>query len=103
MPRARTAWSALFNRRRVCRWLGHAVGAVMSEEYGMGYNVLPDSVGRALQAAQRAVDAAPLSPAHNALARALFFRKESQAFRTAADLAIELNPMSASIFGHWAP
>ncbi|MGA2457709.1 MAG: hypothetical protein ABSF85_09085, partial [Terriglobales bacterium] len=28
--------------------------------------------------------------------RALFFRKEFQAFRTAAELAIELNPMSAT-------
>jgi TolB-like protein/Flp pilus assembly protein TadD len=81
---------------------GYADGWAMlsglyAEEYGMEYNVLPDSVGRALQAAQRAVDAAPLNAlAHNALARALFFRKEFQAFRTAAELAIELNPMSAS-------
>jgi TolB-like protein len=81
---------------------GYADGWAMlsglyAEEYGMEYNVLPDSVGRALHAAQRAVDAAPLNAlAHQALARALFFRKEFQAFRTAAELAIELNPMSAS-------
>ncbi len=81
---------------------GYADGWAMlsglyAEEYGMEYNVLPDSVGRALQAAQRAVDAAPLNAlAHQALARALFFRKEFQAFRTAAELAIELNPMSAT-------
>jgi adenylate cyclase len=81
---------------------GYADGWAMlsglyAEEYGMEYNVLPDSVGRALQAAQRAVDAAPLNAlAHQALARALFFQKEFQAFRTAADRAIELNPMSGS-------
>jgi len=81
---------------------GYADGWAMlsglyAEEYGMEYNVLPDSVGRAVQAAQRAVDAAPLNAlAHQALARALFFRKEFQAFRTAAELAVELNPMSAS-------
>ena len=81
---------------------GYADGWAMlsglyAEEYGMEYNVLPDSVGRALQAAQRAVDAAPLNAlAHQALARALFFRKDFQAFRTSAELAIELNPMSAS-------
>jgi adenylate cyclase len=36
------------------------LSGLYAEEYGMEYNVLPDSVGRALQAAQRAVDAAPL-------------------------------------------
>jgi len=81
---------------------GYADGWAMlsglyAEEYGMEYNVQPDSVGRAPQAAQRAVDAAPLNAlGHQALARALFFRKEFQAFRTAAELAIELNPMSAT-------
>ena len=68
---------------------------VYTEEFSNGFNVRPDPLGRALQAAQRAADAAPSSAlAYNALARALFFRKEFQAFRIAADRAIELNPFN---------
>jgi TolB-like protein/Tfp pilus assembly protein PilF len=66
-----------------------------TEEFSNGFNVQPAPLDRALQAARRAADAAPSSAlAYNALARALFFRKEFQAFRTAADRAIELNPMN---------
>jgi TolB-like protein/Flp pilus assembly protein TadD len=68
---------------------------VYTEEFSNGFNARPDPLGRALQAARRAADAAPSSAlAYNALARALFFRKEFQAFRIAADRAIELNPMN---------
>jgi serine/threonine protein kinase len=66
-----------------------------TEEFSNGFNPLPDPLGRALQAARRAADAAPSSAlAYNALARALFFRKEFQAFRIAADRALELNPLN---------
>jgi serine/threonine-protein kinase len=66
-----------------------------TEEFSNGFNTRPDPLERALEAARRAADAAPSSAlAYNALARALFFRKEFQAFRTAADRAIELNPMN---------
>jgi eukaryotic-like serine/threonine-protein kinase len=66
-----------------------------TEEFSNGFNARPDPLGRALQAARRAADAAPSSAlAYNALARALFFRKEFQAFRVAADRAIELNPLN---------
>ena len=66
-----------------------------AEEFSNGFNARPDPLGRALQAARRAADAAPSSAlAYNALARALFFRKEFQAFRIAADRAIELNPLN---------
>ena len=68
---------------------------VYIEEFSNGFNPRPDPLGRALQAARRAADAAPSSAvAYNALARALFFRKEFEAFRTAADRAIELNPLN---------
>ena len=68
---------------------------VYTEEFSNGFNARPDPLGRALQAARRAADAAPSSAlAYNALARALFFRKEFQAFRIAADRAIELNPLN---------
>ena len=64
------------------------------EEYKFGFNPRPDPLGRALQAARRAVDAGVSNHfAHNALAQALFFRKEFQAFRGVAERAIALNPM----------
>jgi TolB-like protein/Flp pilus assembly protein TadD len=67
---------------------------IHSEEYANGFNVQPDSLGRAIQAARRAADAAPSNAlAHIALAQARFFRKEFQAFRAAAERAIALNPM----------
>ena len=66
-----------------------------TEEYSNGFNSRPDSLARALQAARRAADVAPSNGlAYGALARALFFRKEFQAFRVAADRAIELNPFN---------
>jgi serine/threonine-protein kinase len=68
---------------------------VYTEEFSNGFNTRPEPLERALQAARRAADAAPSSAlAYNALARALFFRKEFQAFRVAADRAIELNPFN---------
>jgi len=68
---------------------------VYIEEFSNGFNARPDPLDRALKAARRAADAAPSSAvAYNALARALFFRKEFEAFRAAADRAIELNPLN---------
>jgi len=74
---------------------GWAVLSIMcTEEYATGFNPQPDPLGRALHAARQAADAAPSNAlAHIALARARFFRKEFQAFRTAAERAIALNPM----------
>jgi TolB-like protein/cytochrome c-type biogenesis protein CcmH/NrfG len=79
---------------------GYADGWAMlslnySEEYAFGFNLQPDPLGRTLLAARRAADAAPSSAmANNALARALFFRKKWQGFRTAAERALELNPLN---------
>ena len=51
-----------------------------------GFNLQPDPLGRGLEAARRAADAAPSNAlAHIALALVQFFRKESQAFRHAAE------------------
>jgi serine/threonine protein kinase len=67
---------------------------VVREEYTHGFNVRPDSLGRALAAARRAVEIAPSNHlAYHALASAQFFRREVQAFRISADRAIALNPM----------
>ena len=66
-------------------------------EYAFGYNLKPDPLGRARAAAQRAVASAPTSHiAHCALATALFFQKDFQAFRPAAERALALNRMDSS-------
>jgi TolB-like protein len=68
------------------------------EEHAHGLNPQPDPLGRALAAARRAVEAAPSNNlAHYALACTLFFQKDFLAFRSAAERAIELNPMDASV------
>jgi TolB-like protein len=78
---------------------GHAdcwamLSMLYADEYKTGFNVRLDPLGRALDAARRAVELAPSSHlAPHALASALFFRKELQAFRIAAERAIALNPM----------
>ena len=67
---------------------------VVKEEYTHGFNLRPDPLGRAFAAAQRAVEAAPSNHlAYHALASVLYFRREFQAFRSAAERAIALNPM----------
>ena len=71
------------------------------EENNHGFNLRPDPIGRALAAARRAVDMAPSNHlAHHALASVLFFRREMQAFRSAAQRAIELNPMDGFTVGY---
>jgi TolB-like protein/Tfp pilus assembly protein PilF len=68
------------------------------EEHAHGFNPQPDPLGRALAAARRAVEAAPSNNlAHYALACTLFFQKDFPAFRSAAERAIELNRMDASV------
>ena len=67
-----------------------------AEEYKQVFNVLPESLERALNAARRSVDAAPSSSlSYHMLAQAFFFRREVEAFRNAAERAIALNPMDA--------
>jgi TolB-like protein/predicted Ser/Thr protein kinase len=74
------------------------------EEHRFGFNLEPDPLGRSLQAARRAIAAAPSSHyAHLAMAQAHFFRKEFEAFRNAAGRAVALNPMdgaSMEYLGH---
>jgi serine/threonine protein kinase len=65
-----------------------------ADEHKHGFNVRPDPLDRALEAARRAVSAAPSNQlAYHVLAQAHFFRRELQAFRNAADRAVALNPM----------
>jgi non-specific serine/threonine protein kinase len=67
---------------------------VVKEEYTHGFNLRSDPLGRAFSAARRAVEAAPSNHlAYHALAATLFFQREIQSFRSAAERAISLNPM----------
>jgi TolB-like protein/Tfp pilus assembly protein PilF len=72
-----------------------------SYEYGHWDIRNPDSFEKALQAARRAVQAAPLhSLPYFALALALFFRREFPAFRVAADRAVSRNPMDGATIAY---
>ena len=67
------------------------------QDYGQGFSLQADSLTSGLTAARRAVDAAPSNPlAYCSLAQALFFQKEFQSFRNAAERAVALNPMDGN-------
>jgi tetratricopeptide (TPR) repeat protein len=69
-----------------------------STDYWAAFDQRPDALDRAMAAARRAVDVAPSNNLSQwALALALFLRRESPAFRIAAQRAIELNPMDGSV------
>ncbi len=83
---------------------------VTSHEVAHGFNPRPASLDRALALARRAVDLAPTNHlAHQALAVAQFFRRETAACLAAAERAIALNPLDGSneaffllcFTGHW--
>ena len=65
-----------------------------THEYGQAFDLRPDSLTTGSAAARRAVEAAPSNHlAWFSLAQALFFQKEFQSFRNAAERAVALNPM----------
>ena len=83
---------------------------VTSHEIAHGFNPRPASLDRALTLARRAVDLAPSNHlAHQALAVARFFNKETAGCLAAAERAIALNPLDGSneaffllcFTGHW--
>ena len=64
------------------------------QDYAQGLNLQTDSLTRGCTAAQRAVETAPSNHlAYAVLAQALFFQKEFQGFRNAAERAVALNSM----------
>ena len=79
-----------------------------ADEYAWGYNPRPDSLARALEAAQRAVELDPSSGmTHWHLARTHFWRNEVQEAVTEAERALALNPNNAFVLaaagGYMAP
>src|SRR2546421_2905114 len=74
---------------------------IYGEEHKYGFNARPDPLARALEAARRATDAASSNHfAYLALAATLFFRKEFEAFRSAAERAVTLNPMDSGTIAY---
>ena len=67
------------------------------QEYAQGFNLQANPLTSGATAARRAVEATPSNHlAHFSLAQALFFQKEFQSFRNAADRAVTLNPMDGN-------
>jgi TolB-like protein/predicted ATPase len=70
------------------------------DEHGFGFNVRSDAPNRALTAAQRAVDIDRASQlGYQVLAQSQFFRHDLDAFRSAADRAMSLNPRDSNSIG----
>ena len=67
------------------------------QEFGQGFNIQPEGLTSALSAARRAVELSPSNHlAYLSLAQALFFRKEFESFRNAAERTVTLNPMDGN-------
>jgi TolB-like protein len=63
------------------------------QDYGQGFDISRDPLGAGTATARRAVELAPTSYlAWFALAQALFFQREGESFRNAAERAVALNP-----------
>ena len=72
------------------------LATIYLDEHRQSFNPRPDPLGRAFDAARRAVDLAPSNHfAYYSLASVLFFRRDLPSFRRAAERAIALNPMDA--------
>lgn len=68
-----------------------------TQDYGQGFNLHANSLVLGTAAARKAVEAAPSNHlAWFGLAQALFFQKEWQGFRNAAERAAALNPMDGN-------
>ena len=97
------ARTALEHAVQVAPSYGYAwamLSIVIAAEY-QGLNPQPNPLERALQAARRAIELDSSGHrGYHALALTLFFRKETQAFRTAAAKAIALNPMDGCNIAH---
>jgi adenylate cyclase len=67
------------------------------QEHAQGFNLQANCLTSGATAARRAVEATPSNHlAYFSLAQALFFQKEFQSFRNAADRAVALNPMDGN-------
>jgi TolB-like protein/Tfp pilus assembly protein PilF len=73
------------------------LGDLCVQDYAQGFNLQADCLTTGLSAARRAVEVGPSNHlAYFSLAQALFFQKEFQSFRNAAERAVSLNPMDGN-------
>ncbi len=73
------------------------LAVLCAQDYGQGFGLLPDPLASGAAAARRAVEVGPSNHlAHFSLAQVLYFQKERQAFRVAAERAAALNPMDGN-------
>ncbi len=67
------------------------------QEHAQGFNLQADCLTSGLSAARLAVEAAPANHlAYFSLAQALFFQKEFESFRNAAERTVAVNPMDGN-------
>ena len=72
------------------------------QEHNQGFNPRPDPLGRALQAAQHAVELDPASArAHSVLGGVYFFLHDLDAFASQAERAVALNPNNADVLAFY--
>ncbi|MFN7944133.1 MAG: protein kinase [Blastocatellia bacterium] len=68
-----------------------------AQDYGQGFNLYGDPLALGIVAARKAVELAPSNHlAWFGLAQVVFFQKEFQSFRHAAERAVTLNPMDGN-------
>jgi tetratricopeptide (TPR) repeat protein len=98
---ARAALERAVERNSNYAYAWAMLSLIIKDEHESGFNPKPDSLERMLQSARRAVELDPFGHrGFHALAMAHFYRREVQAFRTAADRAIALNPMDGCCVAH---
>jgi tetratricopeptide (TPR) repeat protein len=74
--------------------------SIYLDEYRFDFNPRPDPLGRALDAARRAIASDPTSQrAHQALAAVYFYRHELDGFFAETEHAIALNPNNVRVLG----
>ncbi len=70
---------------------------LLAQRYAQGFGPVEDSLAAGAAAARKAVEAAPANHlAWFSLSQVLFFQKEFQTFRNAAERALALNPMDSN-------
>jgi tetratricopeptide (TPR) repeat protein len=73
---------------------------IYTDEYIYGFNPLPDSMPRALEAARRSVELAPTNHINRwLLARVYFFRRELSQFFAEAEKSLKLNSNEGTTLG----
>ena len=93
-PRRRSGLELAVRKRRLMPMPGRCWHSCASRSTRKDFNLQPDSLTNGLTAARRAVEFAPSNHlSYSSLAQALFFQKEFQSFRNAAERLVALNPM----------